>query len=141
MADESIDPRRANIAMGLAVTRWRRLPDDSIAQKLDDPQEWLQEAALMNHFLPAHLSRLGFLFVAVTANEFSVGIARVRQYAGLIYKHMTPITATLDIHEVASGQEFEEAAHLQSKRSPSELADMAGEFVTNVSNLRIFGGE
>jgi hypothetical protein len=141
MADEPIDPKRANIAMGLAVTRWKKLPDDSIAEKLDDPQEWVQEAALMNHFLPAHVMPLGFSFAVVLPNEFSVGIKTVRQYAGLIYKHMVPITATVHVHELAATPAFEEAAHALKGASASELAEMAGDFVTTRSAMRLFGGK
>ncbi|HEX7680191.1 MAG TPA: hypothetical protein VF713_18815 [Thermoanaerobaculia bacterium] len=141
MADEPIDPRRANIAMGLAVTRWKKLPDDSIAAKLDDPQEWVQEAALMNHFLPAHLTPLGYSFIVVTPNEFSVGIKTVRQYAGLIYKHMVPISVAIDVHDIAKGREFDEAANVHKDRTVSELTEMARHFMTTTSPLRPFGGE
>ncbi|MEO8035722.1 MAG: hypothetical protein ABI837_14900 [Acidobacteriota bacterium] len=132
MADDPIDPRQANIAMGLAVTRWRKLPDDPIGAKLDDPQEWVQEAALMNHFLPAHLAPLGYSFVAVMPNEFSVGITKVRQYAGLIYKHMIPVPVALSVHDLAESGAFKKAAEEHAGHSQSDLSTLAGNFVTFV---------
>ncbi len=141
MPEDPIDPKRANIAMGLAVTRWRKLPDDSVADKLDDAQEWVQEAALMNHFLPVHLGPRGYSFIVVTPNEFSVGIKNVRQYAGLIYKHMVPITVPLDVHVVAETREFLDAGRSHKNLTPSELIEGAGDFITTTSPLRLFGVE
>ena len=141
MADEPIDPKRANIAMGLAVTRWRRMPDDPIDHKLDNPQEWLQEAALMNHFMPSHLTPLGYSFVAVTPADFAVGITTVRLYAGLIYKHMTPIAPPMDIHAVASGTAFDQAALTHGDRSTSELSNLSGDFVSQRSVAGAMGGK
>jgi hypothetical protein len=141
MPDNPIDPKRANIAMGLAVTRWKKFPDDPIAQKLDDPQEWVQEATLMNHYLPAHVMPLGFSFAVVLPNEFSVGITTVRQYAGLIYKHMVPITATLHVHDLAKTAEFAKAAESLSGPAGQKLTAMAGAFVTSQSALDVGGGQ
>jgi len=144
MAD-AIDPKRANIALGLAVARWKKLPDDSIAASLDDPSEWLQEATLMNHFLPAHLAQAGYSFIAVIPNEFSVGIKTVRQYAGLIYKHMVPMAAlagvahasTLDIAEHAT---FKEAARLHGDSTRDTLASRSAKFL-EVGHDFFTGGE
>lgn len=140
MADQ-IDPRRANIAMGLAVSRWRKVPDDSIAASLDNPQEWVQEAALMNRFLPAHLTPVGFSFIVVTPNEFSVGITKVRQYAGLIYKHMVPVAQIAEVVELAAGRSFDDAAKRHAGMDRNALTAMAGQFFTTTSPLRSFGGE
>jgi hypothetical protein len=141
MPDEPIDPKQANIAMGLAVTRWRKLPDDPIGHKLDNPQEWLQEAALMNHFMPSHLTPLGYSFVAVAPTDFAVGITTVRLYAGLIYKHMTPISPPMDIHAMTSDAAFNQAAMTHAGRSASELSSLSGDFVSQRPALGLFGGE
>ena len=87
----SIDQAAANIAMRTAIARWRKYPDDSIAASLDGPAEWVQEASLMNQYLPPWMQKAGYSFLAVQPVEFQVGIKLVRNYAGLVYRHMVAL--------------------------------------------------
>jgi hypothetical protein len=135
----NIDPRRANVALGLAVARWKKLPNDSIEASLDNPSEWLQESALMNHFLPARLAKAGFSFIAVIPNEFSVGIKTVRQYAGLIYKHMIPVEVVAEIARAGLADITEDNAFHDSARfeniSRDQLRSLSAKFVTASSEF------
>jgi hypothetical protein len=136
-----IDPKRAQIAMSLAVARWKKGPDDSIEQSLDDPGEWVTESAIMNHFIPLHLNGTGFTFMGVIPNEFSVGIKLVRQYAGLIYKHLVRVeafTAGPSAIEISGHSTFQEAARSHDF-SREVLRERGDQFFT--SNSSLLGGK
>lgn len=86
-----IDPNAARIAMQAAVSRWKRFPDDSIAKQLDEADECVQEAALMNKFLPPFLAQRSFAWKFIIAQDiFRAGVKTVRNYAGLVLLHMSP---------------------------------------------------
>ncbi|HKR66365.1 MAG TPA: hypothetical protein VJZ00_21740 [Thermoanaerobaculia bacterium] len=80
------------IAMRLAVARWKKMPDDPIAQELDEPHEWVREAGLMNKFLPNRLLKEGISWQTAHPAELrAAGIQKVRQYAGFLFSHMKPL--------------------------------------------------
>ena len=135
-----IDPRRANIAMRAAVSRWKKFPDDSIQSDLDQPGEWVTEASLMNKFLPPPMAKLGFGWMVVMPNEFSVGIKLVRGYAGLIYKHMVPqpaVTAFGTVQAAALGEQdsFTKSAEQFKELTSDDLTSMAAAFFTVTSEI------
>jgi len=139
MADE-LDPRRAQIAMSLAVSRWKKGPDESIEQSLNDPSEWVAESAIMNHFIPLHLKDTGFSFAGVVPNEFSVGIKLVRNYAGLIYKHLVQVSALAagpSVKEISDHAAFQEVARAHNF-SPEMLRQRGVQFFT--ANSTLVGG-
>ena len=130
---DHIDPRAANVAMHLAVARWKRFPDDSIAASLDEPAEWVQEASIMNQYLPAYTNSAGYSFISVHPQEFQVGITLVRNYAGLIYRHMVALqpfvgNPMLHVNLFDAGAPGEKVAADHSKIKPSELAARTNDF-------------
>jgi len=87
----TIDPKAARVAMQAAVSRWKRFPDDPIGKQLDEADECVQEASLMNKFLPPFMAQRQFAWKFIIAQDiFRAGIKTVRMYAGLVYLHMSP---------------------------------------------------
>jgi hypothetical protein len=90
----TIDPIAARIAMQAAVSRWKRFPDDPIEKQLDEADECVQEASLMNKFLPPFMAQRQFAWKFIVAQDiFRAGIKTVRMYAGLVYLHMSAANA------------------------------------------------
>ncbi|HEV7243106.1 MAG TPA: hypothetical protein VGQ36_28015 [Thermoanaerobaculia bacterium] len=107
----TIDPKTAKVAMQAAVSRWKRFPDDPIEKQLDEADECVQEASLMNKFLPPFMAQRQFAWKFIVAQDiFRAGIKTVRMYAGLVYLHMSPATTeavlpNLDAASMADGLE------------------------------------
>ena len=96
-----IDPNAARIAMQAAVSRWKRFPDDSIAKQLDEADECVQEASLMNKFLPPFLAQRNFAWKFIVAQDiFRAGIKTVRNYAGLVLLHMSPANTETAVPQI-----------------------------------------
>ena len=88
MADTSDKPAVA-IAARVAVARWRRDLDGAIGQFLNDADECVQEASLMNANLPPFMAKRNYAWETVLPREIRAAqIKKVRQYAGLVLKKM-----------------------------------------------------
>ncbi len=113
----AIDPKQ--LAMQVAINRWKRFPNDPIAKQLDEADECVQEASLMNKFLPPFMAKKGFAWQFITPQEiFRAKIQLVRNYAGLVFTHMAAVTPAAEVADLAMLDESAESMSI-SGEAPS----------------------
>lgn len=115
----------AQLALSLAVARWKKFPTDPIKAELNEAHEWIKESQLMNTFLPNRVHQAGFGWQNVQAVELKdAAIATVQDYANFVEAHIKPLVlstgATSATTSGTSGSLMATAAEVPSSPVPDK---------------------